>query len=218
MFGFVLVISAFIVNLGPTIIAGRNISGTLDASAILAFYDHPLFAGIYIYWSLTSFYLIILALALRYALKEAEASSLTELLIATAVALVIVEAVLVIVQSAVQSTLITIAGAYAAAGSSAARAGFEAVALSLFRFWDIMWNSLLYWVEAGWLLCFSIVVLKGRTSAHWIGWVGGFAAFLQVVSAMAIPLNFPAGLTFPGNLALAFWFIAVSTSLIRLKT
>jgi len=216
--GFVLVISAFLVNLTPTFIAGQSISGTLDAGAILAFYNHPLFAGIYVYWSLTSFYLIILALALRYALKEAASTSVRELLLTPAIALVIVEAALVIVQSAVQSTLVTLAGTYAASGSGAARAGLEAVALSLFRFWDIMYNSLLYWVEAGWLLLFSIVKLKGRTFAHWIGWVGGVAAILQVVSALAIPLSFPAGLTFPGNIALALWFIAVSVSLIRLKT
>ncbi len=216
--GLLLVTSAFAVNLAPQIIAGQNISGTLDTSKILSFYNHPEFAGIYFYWSLTSFYLIGLGVALWYTLKGAGASSRTEVWLLSAVALVVAEATLVIVQAALQTTLVTIAGAFSTATSDAARAGLGAAALSTFRLWDIIWNSLLYQVEAGWILFFSLVILKTRVFGHWVGYVGLAAASLQVLNAASIPLDLPTGLTFPGNIAFAVWLVGVSISFLRLKS
>ncbi len=215
--GLILVASALAVNLAPSMIAGESISGTVDVNAILRYYNHPAFVGIFWYGALTGLFLVIFALALRYALKDAASSSGTELWLLAAVGAAFVEAPLVITQFALQSTLITIAGSHATTGSAIAQGGLEASALSLFRLWDILYNSLMYWTEAAWLLFFSIVLLKTRVFAHWIGWVGVTAGSLHVFNTLAVPLSLPNGLTFPGNLVLSAWFVAISISLLRLK-
>ena len=198
----------------PSAIAGQRISGTLEISQILSYYNHPALIGTF--WTIgpVVFFFLLFILAIYQTLRD-YASPVTRLLLLAAVLAVVIEVPLLITQMSLQWTLVTIAGQHAAATDLATRTSLETAGLVIFRFWDILYNSLLYWTEAAYLIFFSFVFLKTRVFAHWIGWLSLATGAYQIFNTTAIPLGVPDTLTLPGNILFMVWFFAVSLSLLK---
>lgn len=201
----------------PSAVAGNRVSGTTDASAILAYYNHP--ALVWAFWAsgIGVLFTLVFIYGLYLALKSKAASSGLTVILLAPVAMAVIEMSLLLVQWALQGTLVWVAGSQAVAADAATRTTLAALAVGIFRFWDLLYNSLLYWLEGGFLLLFSLVILKTRGLSRGIGGLGIVAAAYQFFNSLAIPLGVPDTLTLPGNLLLVAWFLTASYSLFRFK-
>ena len=127
------------------------------------------------------------------------------------------EVPVLLTRTALQWTLVSIAGQHAITTDNATKIALEVSGVVVFRIWDVLYNSLTYWLEGGYLLLFAVVILKTKVFAHWIGWLSLTGGAWQFFNTLAIPLGIPDALTLPGNLLLVAWFLSVSISLLRAK-
>jgi hypothetical protein len=186
--------------IGPMIVAGQRVSGTLDATAIQTYYRHgalaPLNAGGFV----IMLFFLPFTLAMRQLLLGDERSRfLSTLGFAFAVAAV----PLYLTEYALQATLVGVAAS-----------GGDVV--PLFRFWDILYNSAIYILEAGYAATFALAMRDVRGFPRWMPRYGLVVALLQLGNATALFVGLPDKATLIGNLALVGWFIGANVGLSRL--
>ncbi len=189
-------------HIGLTIFAGQRVSGTTDAATIEAYYR----SGIIALASIATFVAVVPIAVFALALREALGVSTGTRFVATlALMLVAVEMPGILAQGALEATLVTIASR-----------GGDIV--PLFRFWDVLYNSALYVLEAGWVAAFGIAMSGNPTFPRWLPRFSFAVAALQLINMTAIWVGIPDQLTLPGNLAFGIWIGAASFGLGRMAT
>jgi hypothetical protein len=86
----------------------------------------------------------------------------------------------------------------------------------LFRFWDILYNSATYILEAGYAATFALAMGDVRAFPRWMPRYGLVVALLLLVNVTALFVGIPDNLTLIGNLAFVGWFIGANIGLSRL--
>ena len=200
--GWVSVAAIFAYHIGLSILAGQRVSGTTDAAAIEAYYKNGIIAPASILAFLAVVPIAIFTLALRDALGVSPRS---RFLATLALILVVAEVPGIIAQSALEAALVTVA----------ARGGDI---VPLFRFWDVLYNSGLYVLEAGWTLAFGLAMTENAVFPRWLPRFSLVVAALQLINVSAIWVGIPDQLTLPGNLCFGIWFGAASVGLGRLAS
>ena len=201
----------------PSAIAGNRVSGISDISSIFAWYNHP--SLVWTYWpnGFVIFFFVFIYAIYPTLRDQARASGVAVLLLA-AVGIGVIAVPLLLTRTSLAWVLVGLSAQYAATTDAVTRTTLEVTGLTIFKLWDVLYNSLLYWVEGGYTLLFGIVFLRTNVFKHWIGWLSIAVAVYQFVNTLAIPAGFPDTLTLPGNLLFVTWFLSVSVSLLRLKT
>jgi len=190
----------FAYHIGLTILAGQRVSGTTDAAAIEAYYRNGVSAPASILTFLAVLPLSIFTLALREALGG---STRTRFLATLALVLVVVELPGILAQGALEATLVTIASR-----------GGDIV--PFFRFWDVLYNSGLYVLEAGWVAAFGIAMTGNPAFPRWLPRFSFAVAALQLINMTAIWVGIPDPVTLVGNMGFGIWIGAASFGLTRL--
>lgn len=186
-------------HLGLMAVAGQRASGTADAASIATYYRHPGIADFSVEGFLILITMLVFAVALRTTLST---TPWTRFLTSVALVAVSVELAVLMVQTALQAALV-----------ATARAGGDVT--GLFRFWDVLYNSGAYTLEATWVVCFG---LAARSTAGFPRWLPRFSVVtsaLLAVNVTAIWIGIPDAATLPSSLFLAVWFGATSFGLLR---
>ncbi len=200
--GWVSVAAILTYHIGLSILAGQRVSGTTDAAAIEAYYKSGIIAPASIAPFLAVVPIAIFALALREALGV---SPRTRFLATLAMVFVVAELPGLIAQGALEAALVTVASR-----------GGDIV--PLFRFWDVLYNSGLYVLEAGWVGAFGLAMTESAAFPRWLPRFSLVVVVLQLINMSAIWVGIPDQLTLPGNLCFGIWFGAASVGLGRLAT
>lgn len=186
--------------IGPMVIAGQRVSGTLDVKAIQAYYRHDALAPFSAGEFLIVLALIPFVLALRDVLSVDERA---RFLSQVGFAFALIAAPLYLADNSLHATLVTVA-----------QSGGDI--LPLFRFWDILYNSATYVAEAGYAFSFAQAMRDVRAFPRWMPWWGVIVGALQLVNMSALFVGIPDNVTLIGNLAFVGWFIGASVGLTRL--
>jgi hypothetical protein len=200
--GWVSLAAIFVYHIGLSILVGQRVSGTIDSAAIEAYYRNGIIAPASIAPFLAVVPIAIFALALREALGVTPRA---RFLASVALIFVVAEVPGLLVQSALEATLVTIASR-----------GGDIV--PLFRFWDVLYNSALYVLEAGWVGAFGLAMTNNPAFPRWLPRFSFAVAALQLVNMTAIWVGIPDQLTLLGNLGFGIWIGAASFGLGRLAT
>lgn len=183
----------------PAAIAGQALSGVEDVDAIRAHFDHPEIVPLVALDFLLVLPLVVFAVALREVTAQREAARFTATL---GLAFLVVEAPLILLQYALQGTLMTLAGS----GESM---------LATFRAWDLVYNGAVYAVEAGVVVSFGLAVRGHAAFPGWLPAVAMVVGALQIVNIAAVFGWLPSAATLPGNLGFALWLGASAFGLTR---
>jgi len=188
--------------IGPQLVAGQRVTGTLDAAVISAYYNHStleyLNAGVF----LAAGAFLVFAVALREILGG---DSYSRFLATIGLAFAVTETSLIITKSALAATLVRIA----ASGGDI---------LPLFRFWDVLYNSGVYLTEAGLTLSFALAMRNVSGFPRLAMWLGIVVGVLQIVNMTSIFVGIPDAATLIGNIAFALWLGTTSFILSRLAS
>jgi len=182
-----------------TIAAGTRISGTLDAAAIRAYYGHSIVALAGVEQFLVLVPVAIFAVALRQVLAD---SPMRRLL--TGVALVAVVAELPAILTAIAAEAALVAAVQA-----------QESVVGLFRFWDALYNSGVYVLEATWVLAFGLAMRGVPAFPGFMSWFSPLAALLLGINVLAIWVGIPDAATLPSSLLFAIWLGGASLGLGR---
>jgi len=190
IFGYHLVLTA---------LAGQRVSGTTDVSAITSYYQNQVIAVLGVELFLVVIPVFVFVVALR---EIVSTTPWTRFLATVGLAAVIAEMAVNLTGVAAQMALVV-----------TARSGGDVV--GLFRFWDTLYNSGAYALEATWVAAFGLAMRD----------VGGFprrlpgfslvTAALLAVNVTAIWVGIPDAATLPSALFLGIWFAATSLGLAR---
>jgi hypothetical protein len=186
--------------IGPMIAAGQRVSGTLDAAAIQAYYRHGALAPV----NAGGFFIMLVflpfALAMRQVLSGDERARFLSML---GLVFAVAAAPLYLAEYSLQAALVGVAAN-----------GGDVV--PLFRFWDILYNSAIYVLEAGYAAAFALAMRGAPGFPRWMPRYGLIVALFQLANATALFAGIPDNVTLIGNLALVGWFIGANTGLSRL--
>lgn len=178
------------------------VSGTPDVQAIRAFYGQPIVGVL----GVSQFIVVIPFLVFAVALRETLARSpQTRLLAGVALLAAVAEVPIVLTAIAAQAALVT-----------AVEAGEDVV--GLFRFWDALYNSGLYGLEATWVLGFG-QAMRGMTAfPRSMSWLSVLAGVLLGINVFAIWVGIPDAATLPSAVAISAWIAGASVGLRRLAS
>ncbi len=198
--GWLSLVAIFGYHIGLTILAGNRVSGTTDVAAIQAYYKQAVIAPA----GILGFFTVIAILVFVYALREtlAGTSPRARALATLGLLFVVIEIPVLLVQFALEAALVSVA-----------TTGGEV--LGLFRFWDVLYNSGAYALEASYLACFGLAM---RDAVAFPRWLPGFSLVVgaaQVVNLFAIWVGIPDTATLPANMLFGVWFAATSVGLGR---
>ena len=181
------------------VLAGQRVSGTADLAAIKAYYGHSIIAV----WGVEQFLVLVPVAIFAVALRERLATSPSaRLLTGVALAAVVAELPVIVTEIAAQAALV-----------SAVQSG-EGMA-SLFRFWDVLYNSGAYVLEATWVLGFGLAMRTGHGFPRFMRWLSPLTAGLLGINVFAIWLGIPDAATLPSAFLLAAWLGGASIGLRR---
>lgn len=186
-------------HLGLMIVAGQRVSGTTDAVAITKYYRNETIAALGVEIFVVVIPILVFAVALRETLST---TSWTRFLATIGLVALITEMAVNMTGVAAQMSLVVIA-----------RSGGDVV--PLFRFWDTLYNSGAYALEAGWVAAFGLAM---RDVAGFPRWLTGFSlvtAALLAINIFAIWIGIPDTATLPSALFLVIWFVSTSYGLSR---
>ncbi len=200
--GVVALIGIFGYHLALMAIAGQRVSGTLDAAAITTYYQQPVIALL----SVEQFLVIIPMTVFVVALRESLLTTPWTRFLAT-IALVAVTAELAVLLTGV---------ALQAALVATAQSGGEVV--GLFRFWDALYNSGAYALEATWVAAFGLAMRRAAAFPRWLSRFSLVTAALLAINVSAIWVGIPDAATLPSALFLGIWFGTASFGLYRVAT
>jgi hypothetical protein len=198
--GWLSLITIFGYHIGLTILAGNRVSGTSDVAAIQAYYQHGVIAPA----SLLGPISLVAILVFVYALREtlAAASPRARALATLGLLFVVIELPILLVQLALEAALVSVA----ASGGDV---------LGLFRFWDVLYNSGAYALEASYLVCFGLAMRDAAAFPRWLPNFSLVVGAAQVVNMFAIWVGIPDTATLPANMLFGVWFAATSVGLGR---
>ena len=217
--GLVTVLQVVLLEIAfPYLISGP-VSPNSSVGALFASYNSAALVGTF--WPAGLFILFVLFFSGIYlALRDAAGSAGVTIFLLAGVAVAFLEVPVLLTRTALQWTLVSIAAQHGFATENSTRTALEVSGVVVYRVWDVLNNSLLYWIEGGYVLLFGIVMLKTRVFAHWLGWFSLVVALFQFFNTLGIPLWIPLGvpdaLFIPGNILLIVWTLLISISLLRL--
>jgi len=203
--GFIAVVGIIGYHLALMILAGQRVSGTADEPAITAFYGHSVIGPLGVSQFLVVVPFIVFAVALRVTttLPWFGGTPVTRLLATVALAAAIAEVPVVLTEIAAQAALV------------AAVAHGEPVG-GLFRFWDTLYNSGLYVLEATWVLAFGLAIRGAAGFPRLMPGLSVLTAALLGINVFAIWVGIPDGATLPSAIAVAAWLVGASLGMRRL--
>jgi len=197
--GVIALVGIFGYHLALMAIAGQRVSGTIDSTAIRAYYQQPGIAALSVEQFVTLIPMLVFVVALRERLSSAP---WTRFLTTIALVAVTAEIAVLVSEIAAQAALV-----------ATVRSGGDAV--GLFRFWDVLYNSGAYAFEAVWVSTFGLAM---RGVVGFPGWLPRFSlvtAALLAINITAIWVGIPDAATLPSALFLGIWFGATSFGLNR---
>jgi hypothetical protein len=198
--GWISVIGIFLHNIGLTAIVGQRVSGTTDVAAIQEYYKHTIIAPA----SIAPFVVMIAVLVFTLALREIlGALPGARFLANLGLLLAVAEVPVILTESSLQAALVT-----------TATTGGDV--LPLFRFWDVLYNSAAYVLEAGWVGAFGLAMRDAANFPRWLPRLSLLVAALQLVNMSAIWVGIPDAFTLVGNIFFAIFFVGASIGLSRL--
>jgi hypothetical protein len=186
--------------IGPQIVAGQRVSGTLDANIVLAYYRYSALQYFAPAVFLAALAFLVFAVALRETLSVNETARFLGKL---GIAFTIIEVPLIIAKSALSATLVSIAT-------------YGGDIMPLFRFWDVLYNGGVYAVEAGVAVSFALAMQHVPGFPRWMPWFGLVTGALQLVNMLGLFIGIPDSLTLPGNITFAIWLVGANIGLSRL--
>ncbi len=189
-------------HVGLTILAGQRVSGTTDVAAIRAYYGNSVVAIAGVEQFLVLVPILIFAVALRETLG---ATAIGRLLGGVALLAVVAELPVIATEIAAQAAVVT-----------AVQTG-EPVA-GLFRFWDVLYNSGAYVLEATWVLAFGLAMKGVPGFPRRLPALSGVTALLLGINVFAIWVGIPDAATLPSALFLAVWMAMASIGLWRIAS
>lgn len=200
--GVVALVGIFGYHLALMAIAGQRVSGTTDAASITAYYDHPGIALL----SVEQFLVIIPMTVFVVALCQIVSTTpWTRFLATIALVAVTAELAVLITEVALQAALVT-----------TARSGGDVV--GLFRFWDVLYNSGAYALEATWVAAFGLAMRRVAAFPRWFSRFSFVTAALLAINVSAIWVGIPDAATLPSALFLGIWFGGASFGLNRIAS
>jgi hypothetical protein len=200
--GWITLAGIFGYNITLSIAAGQRVSGTADVAAITSYYKQPIIAATTMWHFPVVVAILVFALALRETLA---AQSGSRFLATLGLAFAIAEVPMILTEASLQAALVSVA-----------TAGGDVV--GLFRFWDVLYNSATYVLEASWLACFGLAM---RGVVGFPGWLPRYSyvvAAAQIVNMTAIWIGIPDSATLLGNALFGVWFGATSLGLGRVAS
>jgi len=200
----------------PYVISGPRLTGSSSLGSLLAAYSNPALVGTF--WPAGVFILFVLfVLGIYLALRDAAGSSGMSIFLLAAVAVAFMEVPVLLTRTALQWTLVSITAQHGVVADNSTRIALEVSGVVVYRIYDVLYNSLLYWIEGGYVLLLGLVILRTRVFAHWLGWFSLVVALYQFLNTLGIPLGIPDALVLVGNVLLILWTLLVSISLLRLR-
>ncbi len=185
-----------------TIVAGQRVSGTDDLAAIEAYYGQPIISLL----GVEQFLVVVPVLVFGLVLRETLATTpWTRLLAGVAMLALVVELPVVLTEIAVQAGLV-----------AAVKAG-EGVG-GLFRFWDALYNSGLYPLEATWVLAFGLAMRANPAFPRFMTWLTPLTALLLAINVTAIWVGIPDAATLPSAALISVWLAGASLGLGRVAS
>jgi hypothetical protein len=85
----------------------------------------------------------------------------------------------------------------------------------LFRFWDVLYNSGVYVLEATWILAFGLAMRGVPAFPRFMRWLSPLTATLLAINVSAIWVGIPDAATLPSAVLLAAWLAGASFGLRR---
>lgn len=188
--GWLSVVLIFGYHIALMALVGPPVSGTTDAAQIATYYGHGIIAP----FGLIEFISVVTVLVFVVALRELLGDETPARLWATiAVGALIAEIPLIIAETSMQAALVT----GVSAGSNL---------VLPFRFFDVLYNSGTYVLEATLLGAFALAFAASGRMPRWLIGLAAIGAVAQLVNASAIWTGMPNGLTLIGNVLFAVWF------------
>jgi hypothetical protein len=198
--GWISVFGIFAYHIGLTVVVGQRVSGTTDVAAIQSYYQHAVIAPA----SIAPFVVMIAVLAFALAMREIlSALPGARFLANLGLLLAVAEIPVILTESSLEAALV----ATATSGGDV---------LPLFRFWDVLYNSAAYVLEAGWVGAFGLAMREAPGFPRWLPRLALVVAALQIVNMTAIWVGIPDALTLVGNVFFGVFFIGASIGLGRL--
>jgi hypothetical protein len=187
------------------IVAGQRVSGTSDEAAIRSYYSQAAVGPASVEQFLVVIAVIVFAVALRQTIIGLAAADDGRVRLLTGVGLIAiaVELAVILVVSSLQAALV----ASAAAGEPMA---------GLFRFWDVLYNSAAYGLEATWVLALGLAMRTVSVFPRFLRWLSPLTAVLLFANVFAIWIGIPDAATLPSALAIVAWLAGASIGLGRL--
>lgn len=203
--GLIAVVGIVGYHLALMILAGQRVSGTTDVGEITAYYGQSIVGVLGVSQLLVVIAFLVFAVSLREtAAADAGAGTpLVRLLAAVALAAAVAEVPVVLTEVAAQAALVT------------AVAQGEGVA-GMFRFWDVLYNSGLYGLEATWVLAFGLAMRSVAGFPRFMTLLSVLAATLLGINVFAIWVGIPDAATLPSAVAIAVWLVGASVGLRRI--
>jgi len=190
-------------HISLSIVAGQRVSGTADAAAIAQYYRQPIIAQV----SIEQFIVLPIMFLFVFALREvcSGAGPRARFYATLGLGMALAEIPVILSEISLQAALVTTA----TSGGDVA---------GLFRFWDVLYNSGAYVLEASWLAFFGLALRDVAAFPRWLPRFSLIVAAAQVINMTAIWVGIPDTATLAGNLLLAVWFGAASVGLGRLAS
>ena len=198
--GWISVIGIFGYHVGLTAVVGQRVSGTTDVAAIQSYYQHGLIAPASIAPFLVMVAVLIFALAMREILAALPGG---RFLANLGLLLAVAELPVILTTSSLEAALVT-----------TATSGGDV--LPLFRFWDVLYNSAAYVLEAGWVGAFGLAMREATGFPRWLPRFALLVGAVQLVNMTAIWIGIPDAFTLVGNVLFALFFVGASIGLGRL--
>jgi hypothetical protein len=202
--GLIAVIGIVGYHLALMILAGQRVSGTTDVGAITAFYGRSIVGVL----GVSQFVVVIAFLVFAVALRETAfngpvaGTPLVRLFAGVALAAAVAEVPVVLTEIAAQAALVT------------AVAQGESVA-AMFRFWDALYNSGLYALEATWVVAFGLAIRGMAGFPRFMSWLSLLTGTLLGLNVFAIWIGIPDAATLPAAVAISVWLVGASVGLRR---
>lgn len=186
-------------HLGLMVVAGQRVSGVTDAATIRAYYEHEAIAVL----GVEQAFVLVLVLVFLVALREAAGrTGVAGMAALVGLAAGIAEMPAILVMLALQAAIV--------AGVSA---GSDIV--PIFRFWDVLYNSGTYALEATWVVAFGLALRDRPSFPRWFFGLSLITGVLLAVNVTAIWVGIPDVATLPSAGLLAAWFVGAAIGLRR---
>lgn len=199
--GVISLVGIFGYHLALQAIAGQRVSGTTDAAAIAAYYQNQAIAALSVEQFLVIIPFVIFVVALRETLST---TPWTRFLATIGLVAVVAEVAVILTEIATQAALV-----------ATARSGGDVV--GLFRFWDALYNSGAYALEATWVAAFGLAMREVGGFPRWLPGLSFVTATLLAINVTAIWVGIPDPATLLSALFLGIWFAGASLGLARVR-